>query len=205
MSSARPALSPAERTADDPGRLRPGDLSRAHPPPPPGAPLHASHPRRDPRGHPDHAAARQRARGQGVRAEAWRLDRGAAAPPAGGRAVRRWHLLPLRGVQHRIVHRPGVRGTVWIGDRRGRRSAALRRRRAPHVDRRVSDFLRREAQRDLEAASRRAAEAARRRDQAHLGARPVEPLGLVLDHRRAVVFLAADPRAAVRAGLSRRA
>jgi len=31
-----------------------------------------------------------------------------------------------------------------------------------------------------------------------------KPLGLVFDHRRAVVFLAADPGAAVRAGLSRR-
>ena len=44
---ARLALSPAERTADDPDRLRPGDLSGAHPPPPPGAPLYAAHPRRD--------------------------------------------------------------------------------------------------------------------------------------------------------------
>ena len=72
------------------------------------------------------------------------------------------------------------------------------------VERRVGDFLRREAQRDLDAASRRCADALGVTHQAHLGARPVEPLGLVLDNRRAVVFLAADPGAALRAGLSRR-
>jgi len=60
--------------------------------------------------------------------------------------------LPLRGVPHRIAHRAG-RGTAWIepgeppllcvaGDR-------------AHLARRVQDFLKREAKRDLEAASRR--------------------------------------------------
>ena len=60
--------------------------------------------------------------------------------------------LPLRGVPHRIAHR-ATRGTVWIeageppllcaaGDR-------------AHLARRVRDFLKREAKRDLEAASRR--------------------------------------------------
>ena len=61
--------------------------------------------------------------------------------------------LPLRGVPHRIVHR-AARGTVWIeaddtapllcvaGD-------------CAHLARRVRDFLKREAKRDLEAASRR--------------------------------------------------
>ena len=113
-------------------------------------------------------------------------------------------VLPLRGVQHRIVHRPG-RARHGVGGNRARTARPLLcvAGEAPHIDRRVSDFLRREALRDLEAASRRAAEQVRRRHQAHLGARPVEPLGLVLDHRRAVVLLAAHPRAAVRAGLSR--
>ncbi len=62
--------------------------------------------------------------------------------------------IPLRGATHRITHRALARGTVWIepgaevpllcvaGD-------------APHVTRRVRDFLKREAKRDLEAASRR--------------------------------------------------
>jgi predicted metal-dependent hydrolase len=58
---------------------------------------------------------------------------------------------PLRGVDHLIVHRPNARGVAWTettpegpllcvaGD-------------APQVSRRVADFLRREARRDLEAA-----------------------------------------------------
>jgi predicted metal-dependent hydrolase len=65
--------------------------------------------------------------------------------------------LPLRGALHRITHRPGARGTVWIepGD-------------APllcvaggqaHLARRVRDFLKREATRDLDVASRRYAAA----------------------------------------------
>jgi len=66
-------------------------------------------------------------------------------------------LLPLRGIKHRIDHRPGARGTVWVevqatecllcvaGDRR-------------HLPRRVRDYLKREAKRDLEAASRLAAQ-----------------------------------------------
>jgi predicted metal-dependent hydrolase len=58
--------------------------------------------------------------------------------------------IPLRGVAHRIVHEPGTRGSVSIdrdeagpllvvhGDRR-------------HLPRRVADFLKREAKRDIEA------------------------------------------------------
>jgi GntR family transcriptional regulator, transcriptional repressor for pyruvate dehydrogenase complex len=41
-----------------------------------------------------------------------------------------------------------------------------------------------------------------RADQAHHGARPDQSLGLVLHHRRAFVFLAADLRSAICAGLS---
>lgn len=58
--------------------------------------------------------------------------------------------IPLRGVPHRIVHEPGARGTVTLsrdesgpvmivhGDRR-------------HLPRRVADFLKREARREIEA------------------------------------------------------
>ena len=65
--------------------------------------------------------------------------------------------LPLRGIEHRIEHRPQVRGTVWAetgpdGERLLCVAGA-----APHVARRVADFLKREAKRDLEAASHRAA------------------------------------------------
>jgi predicted metal-dependent hydrolase len=67
-------------------------------------------------------------------------------------------ILPLRAQPHRIVHRRGLRGTVWIeiGDD-GERSLCVAGEDA-HVDRRVCDFLKREAKSDLEAASRRAAE-----------------------------------------------
>jgi predicted metal-dependent hydrolase len=63
----------------------------------------------------------------------------------------------LRGVQHRIVHRPGVRGTVWSETGEDGEPRLCVAGQAPHIDRRVSDFLRREALRDLEASSRRAA------------------------------------------------
>jgi predicted metal-dependent hydrolase len=73
----------------------------------------------------------------------------AAAPFAHGVEV------PLRGEPHRIVNRRGVRGTVWTEtDEAGNRLLCVAGE-PPHVDRRTSDFLRREAQRDLEAASRR--------------------------------------------------
>ena len=63
--------------------------------------------------------------------------------------------LPLRGVQHRIVHRPGARGTVWTEtDSHGKRLLCVAGD-LPHLSRRVSDFLVREARRDLDAASRR--------------------------------------------------
>jgi predicted metal-dependent hydrolase len=75
-----------------------------------------------------------------------------AAPFAHGVEV------PLRGITHRIVHRRSQRGTVWTetGDS-GRRLLCVAGEQ-PHVDRRVGDFLKREAKRDLDAASRRYAE-----------------------------------------------
>src|SRR4051794_7715644 len=63
-------------------------------------------------------------------------------------------MVPLRGVPHRIVHRRGERGTVWAEYSNGERLLCVAGQ-APHVDRRVSDFLKREAKRDLEAASQR--------------------------------------------------
>ncbi|HEY0567564.1 MAG TPA: SprT family zinc-dependent metalloprotease [Xanthobacteraceae bacterium] len=64
---------------------------------------------------------------------------------------------PLRGVPHRITHRPGARGTVWTEtNAQGERLLCVAGD-APHVDRRVSDFFKREARHDLEAASARAA------------------------------------------------
>lgn len=64
-------------------------------------------------------------------------------------------VLPLRGVPHRIVHRRGVRGTVWLEtDPHGKPLLCVAGE-AAHVARRVTDYLRRQAKRDLEAASRR--------------------------------------------------
>jgi predicted metal-dependent hydrolase len=67
-------------------------------------------------------------------------------------------VLPLRGVDHRIVHRRGRRGTVWIeiGDD-GSRSLCVAGDDA-HIARRIHDFLKREAKADLETASRAAAD-----------------------------------------------
>jgi predicted metal-dependent hydrolase len=62
--------------------------------------------------------------------------------------------IPLRGEPHRIVHRHGMRGTVWTeieGDERLLCVAGE----LPHLARRVGDFLKREARCDLEAAGRK--------------------------------------------------
>jgi predicted metal-dependent hydrolase len=66
-------------------------------------------------------------------------------------------MLPLRGVQHRIVHRPGLRGTVWTETGEDGEALLCVAGQAAYLNRRVSDFLRREAFRDLAASSRRAA------------------------------------------------
>lgn len=64
-------------------------------------------------------------------------------------------VLPLRGVHHKIVHRPAARGTVWTEmDPQGRRLLCVAGHKV-HVERRIRDYLKREARRDLEAASRR--------------------------------------------------
>ncbi len=79
-----------------------------------------------------------------------RLDRlPEAAPFADGIVV------PLRGVPHRIAHRRAMRGTVWTETAADGERLLCVAGNAPHIDRRISDFLRREAKRDLEAASLR--------------------------------------------------
>jgi predicted metal-dependent hydrolase len=74
-----------------------------------------------------------------------------AAPFADGTVV------PLRGLAHRIAHRAGRRGTVWTENGAGSEPLLCVAGEAPHLHRRVSDYLRREAQRELDVASRRAA------------------------------------------------
>src|SRR6201987_5222681 len=123
----------------------------------------------------------------------------AAAPFAHGVEI------PLRGEPHRIVNRRGVRGTVWTETDEAGNGLLSVGGDPPHVDRRTSDFLKREAQRDLEAASRRyAAElgvAIKRicvRDQS-------SRWGSWSKHGRIVVLVAAHSRALVRARLPGRA
>ena len=63
-------------------------------------------------------------------------------------------VVPLRGMPHRIAHRRGMRGTVWTEADGGENLLCVAGE-APHIDRRVGDFLRREAKRELEAASKK--------------------------------------------------
>lgn len=60
--------------------------------------------------------------------------------------------IPLRGVPHVIRHTPGKRGTVSVGTEDGA-PALLVTGAAEHMRRRVLDFLRREARRDIEPAA----------------------------------------------------
>lgn len=71
-------------------------------------------------------------------------------------------IVPLRGVEHALVHRPGVRGTVWTEERHrligsadvpdGVDVALCVAGAAEHVHRRVADHFKREARGDLEQA-----------------------------------------------------
>jgi hypothetical protein len=64
---------------------------------------------------------------------------------------------PLRGVDHRIVHRPQQHGVVWV-EQGAEGPLICVSGEAPHIARRVNDFLRREARHDLEAAVARHAQ-----------------------------------------------
>lgn len=63
-------------------------------------------------------------------------------------------LVPLRGIEHRLVHCPHVRGTVWTSPGEPGPVLCVAGGRE-HLSRRVTDFLKREARRDLEAAVQR--------------------------------------------------
>jgi predicted metal-dependent hydrolase len=62
-------------------------------------------------------------------------------------------VIPLRGVPHRIVHRAGERGTVWTETRDSGEKILCVAGGTDHMDRRVHDFLKREARKDLHKAS----------------------------------------------------
>jgi predicted metal-dependent hydrolase len=72
-----------------------------------------------------------------------------AAPFAHGAVV------PLRGEPHTIIHRASARGTVWTERNRDGGRLLCVAGQAPHLKRRIADFLQREAKRELESASRR--------------------------------------------------
>ena len=67
-------------------------------------------------------------------------------------------VIPVRGVEHHIVLRPDERGAVWIEANPGATPLLCVAGQENFLARRVGDFLRREAKRDLDAAVRRHAE-----------------------------------------------
>ncbi len=73
---------------------------------------------------------------------AWISERLAALPPR--MAFKRGSRVPILGVEHRIRHRPDMRGTVWIED--GELHVAGQ---SEHLSRRVTDFLRRKAKQEI--------------------------------------------------------
>ncbi len=68
-------------------------------------------------------------------------------------------VVPLRNVAHRIVHRAGERGTVWTETRDSGERILCVAGDAAHLDRRIRDYFKREARRDLLKACQAYAEA----------------------------------------------
>ena len=62
-------------------------------------------------------------------------------------------VVPLRGVPHRIVHRAGLRGTVWTETRDSGEKILCVAGAMEHSERRVHDYLKREARKDLNKAA----------------------------------------------------
>ena len=58
-------------------------------------------------------------------------------------------VVPLRGVAHRIVHRAAMRGTVWMEVRDSGERILCVAGASEHIERRVLDYLKREARKDL--------------------------------------------------------
>ncbi len=66
--------------------------------------------------------------------------------------------IELRAIPHRIVHRPDARGTVWTEYSSNGEALLCVAGKADHIARRIRDYLKREAKRDLTKAARRHAE-----------------------------------------------
>jgi predicted metal-dependent hydrolase len=103
-----------------------------------------------PRGSLKEARAFAQRHGGWIAARLGRLPAAVAFAPGG--------VVPVRGLDHRIAHRPGARGTAWREAAPDGTPLICIAGGAPHVGRRVLDHLKREAQRDLDAASRRYAQ-----------------------------------------------
>ena len=159
-AAACAALSPPERASDDRDRLRRIGLSGAGAAAPAGAALYAAHPGGDTRSHPHHSAARH-AEGSA------RLSRRsmAAGSRRGSDGCRKRRRSPTasscRCAACRTASRiaAAARGTVWTETAGNGERLLCVAGHAPHIDRRIGDFLRREAKRELEAASLRFARA----------------------------------------------
>jgi predicted metal-dependent hydrolase len=67
--------------------------------------------------------------------------------------------VPLRGVLHRIEHRPDARGTAWTESGASGQPLLAVAGDSSFLARRVRDFLKREARKDVDAAARRHADA----------------------------------------------
>ena len=66
--------------------------------------------------------------------------------------------LPLRGIEHKIIHRVGARGTVWTETNTNGEHLLCVAGGADHINRRIHDYLKKEARRHLAAASQAYAE-----------------------------------------------
>ena len=123
-------------------------------------------------------------------------------PAARGGAVRARHgaAAARPGPSHRPPPRPARHGVDRA--RRGWRAASVRRRRRAACRAPRRRFPPPRGQARPRSGGARYAERARRDAATRDDPRSVEPLGLVLDHRGAVVLVAADPGAAPRARLS---
>ena len=64
-------------------------------------------------------------------------------------------IIPFEGVPHRVSHEPHARGTVWLGVTLEGEPALCVAGDAHHLQRRVTDFLKREARKHLEDSVRR--------------------------------------------------
>ena len=150
---SRASLSAALRTFPPSGQARLANLFGPAAPASARAALHPADPSERPRSDPDHAAARHHRRRQGLCAASRRLDRRASWPVAEGGAVSSGHRGPA--ARRRAPNRAsrGQRGTVWTEIRDSGERILCVAGGAEYIERRVHDYLKREARKDVQKAS----------------------------------------------------